>query len=330
MKRFIPLGVFVAIACALATAHAAKAVPAKVVRVTSGDQLVVVLGGKEKKITLGGIDAPEKGQAFGDRAKQALSTKVAGKNVQLQPLAGSLQKTSLAAVWIDDRSINKELVAEGWAWHDPRFAAAKTLAKAEKEARDKKLGLWSEDDPTPPWLWRASADGSQDIPVPGGDVKTTQATSKAQELAQDDGKPAGRKSFPRGHAVQFESPAGDSPFLTAVRVHGARYGHPRPPRENFHVTLCDTDFNPIADFTFPYARFPYGKASKWVTLKVKPTKVPPEFVICLNFNAERTKGVYVSHDAEGTSLVGLPKRPAGRFTGGNWLIRAMVQERPSE
>ena len=48
------------------------------------------------------------------------------------------------------------------------------------------------------------------------------------------------------------------------------------------------------------------------------------FYICLDFNAERTKGVYVSHDAEGESLVGLPNKPAGRFTGGDWMIRVKV------
>ena len=75
----------------------------------------------------------------------------------------------------------------------------------------------------------------------------------------------------------------------------------------------------------PYSRFQRGP-QKWVTLKVKPTKVPKEFVIALGFNAEKTKGVYISHDAEGTSLVGLAGQHAGSFTGGNWLIRASVDQ----
>ena len=147
---------------------------------------------------------------------------------------------------------------------------------------------------------------------------------KSQELALDDGTPAGKKSFPRGHASRFEAPEGEW-WLTMIRIHGARYGMPRPPKEDFHITLCDKDFKPIRDFTFPYSEFVYGSRSKWEAFRVPPTKVPKDFVICLNFNAERTKGVYVSHDAEGKSLVGLPGKPAGSFGGGDWLIRPTLK-----
>jgi len=138
-------------------------------------------------------------------------------------------------------------------------------------------------------------------------------------------KPAGKKSFPRGHAVLFEAPEGDW-YLTAVRIHGARYGRPAPPPEDFHITLCDEHFKQLVDFPFGYKLFANGKF-KWVTLKVKPTKVPAKFVLCAGFSAERTKGVFVSHDDRGEALVGLPNRPAGQFTGGDWLIRAKVDQR---
>ena len=147
-------------------------------------------------------------------------------------------------------------------------------------------------------------------------------TDKPIELKNDDGQAAGKKSFPRGIASAFQSPDGKY-FLTSIRIHGGRYGHPRAPKEDFFVSLCDRDFNPIADFSFPYSKFKRGKP-KWVKLPLKPTELPDDFVICLNFNAQRTKGVYVSHDAEGKSLVGLPNKPAGTFSGGDWLIRPQV------
>ena len=53
---------------------------------------------------------------------------------------------------------------------------------------------------------------------------------------------------------------------------------------------------------------------------------PKDFVLCLNFNPTGTKGVYVSHDAEGKSLVGLPGKPGGSFTGGDWMIRAVTDK----
>ena len=36
-------------------------------------------------------------------------------------------------------------------------------------------------------------------------------------------------------------------------------------------------------------------------------------MICVNFKPTQSKGVFVSHDAKGESLVGLPGKPAGTF-----------------
>ena len=114
-------------------------------------------------------------------------------------------------------------------------------------------------------------------------------------------------------------------YLTAVKIHGSRYGMPRAPQEDFVVTLCDQDFKPLAEFKFPYSKFQRGNP-KWVTLRTKPTRLPKAFVLCLHFNPTSTKGVFVSHDAEGKSLVGLPNKKAGAFTGGDWMVRAVVDQ----
>lgn len=155
-------------------------------------------------------------------------------------------------------------------------------------------------------------------------VSPSQLSRKQQEIANDDGNAAGRKSFPRGIAALFDAESDDL-YLTSVKIHGSRYGTSRPPDENFSVTLCDKDFRSLAEFEFPYSRFTRGD-SKWVTLRLKPTKLPKEFVLCLNFNPTGTKGVYVSHDADGKSLVGLPGKPAGSFSGGDWMIRAVTDK----
>lgn len=156
------------------------------------------------------------------------------------------------------------------------------------------------------------------------------ANAIARELAHDDGKPAGKKSMAgSAHAVRFEAP-GDDWSLTSIRLHGARYGYPKPPTEDFHVYLCDENFEQIADFPFPYSRFKRGPED-WVKLDLKPTKVPAKFIICVGFDPEATKGVYVSHDgqkeAEGqpTSFSGLPGDKLRPFKQGHWLIRARLE-----
>ncbi len=56
----------------------------KVVGVSDGDTITVLAAGnKQFKIRLLAIDTPESGQAFGDKAKQALSKKVFGQFVQV-------------------------------------------------------------------------------------------------------------------------------------------------------------------------------------------------------------------------------------------------------
>ncbi|HBO45797.1 MAG TPA: hypothetical protein DD670_18120, partial [Planctomycetaceae bacterium] len=98
-----------------------------------------------------------------------------------------------------------------------------------------------------------------------------------------------------------------------------------PPREDFHVTVCDLDYEPLAEFAFRYSTFKRTSEQTWVALKTKPTELPKEFILCVDFKAEATKGVYVSHDGEGTALVGRPNQPAGTFSGGDWLIRAVIE-----
>jgi hypothetical protein len=155
--------------------------------------------------------------------------------------------------------------------------------------------------------------------------KATKAEDGPRELALDDGKMKGRKSIGGGgHAVRFEAP-GDGWTLTSVRIHGSRYGYPQAPREDFKIFLCDDKFQLITEFPFPYSKFQRGDA-KWVTFDVKPTKVPRTFILGVNFDPAQTKGVYLSHDAQGSgkSMVGLPGDESRPFEQGDWLIRAKV------
>lgn len=54
-----------------------------VVRVLDGDLVELLHHGKTERIRLNGIDCPEKDQAYGERAKQATSRLVSGKDVML-------------------------------------------------------------------------------------------------------------------------------------------------------------------------------------------------------------------------------------------------------
>ena len=53
-----------------------------VVRILDGDTIEILQdNGERTRVRLNGIDAPEKGQPFGQRSRQALTTLTAGKRV---------------------------------------------------------------------------------------------------------------------------------------------------------------------------------------------------------------------------------------------------------
>src|SRR5712692_4771707 len=56
----------------------------QVVGVIDGDSIRVMHNGRAKEIRLSGVDCPEERQAFGQRAKQAASELVFGKEITLQ------------------------------------------------------------------------------------------------------------------------------------------------------------------------------------------------------------------------------------------------------
>lgn len=148
------------------------------------------------------------------------------------------------------------------------------------------------------------------------------------ELSYDDDKQAGKLSISGGgHCVKFTAPK-DANVLTAIKIYGSRYGEDEPPAEDFYIWLCDTNFEVIKEFTFPYSNFKMRGLTKWVTLNTEPTVVKPNFIICVGFDPHQTKGVYVYYDGQsgGRSFTGLPGGKLEQFNKGDWMIRAVVSK----
>jgi endonuclease YncB( thermonuclease family) len=145
---------------ALLYASTALAWPGKVVRVVDGDTIVVLNGqNKQIKIRLYGIDTPEKKQAFGQKAKQFTARLVWKKQVDVKSVTTDRYGRTIALVFFDNhKSLNQELIANGFAWVYRQYCTSRRLCKrwlqAESEARKLRRGLWSDPNPTPPWEWR--------------------------------------------------------------------------------------------------------------------------------------------------------------------------------
>jgi endonuclease YncB( thermonuclease family) len=127
----------------------------KVVAIADGDTLTVLDDAKTRhKIRLAGIDAPEKKQAFGTKAREALADRVFGKTVRVDVIDVDRYRREVGRIYFGDRFINLEMVREGMAWRYARFDRPGEFSAAETDAREHGRGLWSDPHRVPPWEFR--------------------------------------------------------------------------------------------------------------------------------------------------------------------------------
>lgn len=132
----------------------AKTVTGKVVSITDGDTLTVLADRQQIKVRLEGIDAPEKGQPFGDKARQELGRLVFGKAVKVQTTGKDRYGRTLGRVFVGETDVNVHLVRQGLAWWYRKYSDDPKLKAAEEAARRARRGLWSDPSPVAPWDWR--------------------------------------------------------------------------------------------------------------------------------------------------------------------------------
>ena len=138
-------------------AHAARDnFSGQVVAVSDGDTIGVMKDGREVKVRLYGVDAPEKSQAFDQKAKQFTSDFAFGKTVTVTVKDTDRYGRIVGEVVREDSKVlNQELVRAGFAWWYKQYAKNdRTLEALEKDARENKRGLWADKNPVPPWKFR--------------------------------------------------------------------------------------------------------------------------------------------------------------------------------
>lgn len=131
-------------------------ITARVVGVADGDNIIVLTARNQRiVIKLGGIDCPEIGQATAIEAMQFLFDQCMGKNIQYRIIGIDIYDRIIATVYLEDgKELNLEILKAGFAWYDKRHLNRQDYADAERHARASRLGLWVDENPTPPWKWR--------------------------------------------------------------------------------------------------------------------------------------------------------------------------------
>jgi micrococcal nuclease len=126
----------------------------KVVGIADGDTITVLKAKTPVKIRLYGIDCPERGQAFGKKAKQFTAGMVFRKMVRIEPVDRDRYGRTVAWVYVDGKNLCEELVRVGLAWHYKKYSSDKSLSDMEFLARRNRVGLWSDPHAMPPWEYR--------------------------------------------------------------------------------------------------------------------------------------------------------------------------------
>jgi len=136
-----------------------------VTHVADGDTLDITANGQTYTIRLDGIDAPERGQAFGQQARQHLRVLAFS-----QPATALVQDRdrygrTVARVIVAGRDLSEEMVKAGLAWHFVRYSSDRRLAALEQEARQQRRGLWADRSAVPPWQYRSNRSAASQLPT---------------------------------------------------------------------------------------------------------------------------------------------------------------------
>lgn len=135
----------------------------RVVGVADGDTITILdSSNTQYKIRLGGIDAPEKKQPFGNVSKKSLSDLVYGKFVTVDYNKQDRYGRTVGKVLVYGVDANLEQVKRGLAWFYKKYQNEQPLQDrlnylhAQEAAEESKVGIWVETNPIAPWDFRKS------------------------------------------------------------------------------------------------------------------------------------------------------------------------------
>ncbi|TXG50027.1 hypothetical protein EZV62_025902 [Acer yangbiense] len=109
---------------------------------------------RKYRIRLRGIDAPENAMPYGKEAKEALVKIVQGKCLRVQVYGEDQYGRYVADVYCNGRFVQELMLKKGLAWHYTAYDKRQEFARWERQARDKRIGLWASSNPEKPWEWR--------------------------------------------------------------------------------------------------------------------------------------------------------------------------------
>lgn len=128
----------------------------RVVRVPDGDGCTVALARDLVPVRLYGIDAPEWGQPAARAAWLFLSRAILNQSCYFVPQDIDRYGRLVCDCYPDSGVlVALSLLSRGLAWYTPLYAPNRPeFCTAQKIARQHRLNIWRQPNPTPPWVFR--------------------------------------------------------------------------------------------------------------------------------------------------------------------------------
>ena len=122
----------------------------KIVRVHDGDTATTERG---DRIRFAEIDAPEIGQPYAIEAKMFVSNLILNKKVKLVTHGKDKYGRTIADIYVNGIYVNEAEVKAGLCWIYRKYSSNK-FYQLEQESKQKRIGLWIQYKPYPPYLFR--------------------------------------------------------------------------------------------------------------------------------------------------------------------------------
>lgn len=152
MPRFIIfflLGLIVLLALSI-KAHATVQID----YIYDGDTVKIIDNKKAYKLRITHIDAPERNQTYGKKSRRALMQLCKNATVKIQITGTDKYQRKLGSLSCNKQDVASFMLQQGHAWFNDKYSSDLILAFKERTARKNKLGLWQDEAPMAPWIWR--------------------------------------------------------------------------------------------------------------------------------------------------------------------------------
>ena len=139
----------------------------RVVGISDGDTFTLLTSDKQQiKIRLAEIDAPEGGQPYGNKSKQALSGLIFGKDVRVIVQTTDRYGRTVGRPYLGELDVCAEMVHMGAAWAYRQYLRDQSLLDLEADAKAAERGLWRlpQSQQIEPWNWRRGLDNGGPTP----------------------------------------------------------------------------------------------------------------------------------------------------------------------